>query len=61
PRGPRRLPRGDPATDRLGTGRTRVPLLLGGRALGGYTRFGGQAEASAWDEERGLRRLPPPG
>jgi hypothetical protein len=27
----------------------------------GYTRFGGRAEAAAWDEERGLRRLPPPG
>ena len=27
----------------------------------GYTRFGGQAEAVAWDEERGLRRLRPPG
>jgi len=27
----------------------------------GYARFGGQAEAVAWDEERGLRRLPPPG
>jgi hypothetical protein len=27
----------------------------------GYTRFGGKAEAVAWDEERGLRRLPPPG
>jgi hypothetical protein len=27
----------------------------------GFTRFGGRAEAMAWDEERGLRRLPPPG
>jgi hypothetical protein len=27
----------------------------------GYTRFGDRAEATAWDEERGLRRLPPPG
>ena len=27
----------------------------------GYTRFGGRAEVVAWDEERGLRRLPPPG
>jgi hypothetical protein len=27
----------------------------------GYTRFGGQAEAMAWDEERGLRRLASPG
>ena len=27
----------------------------------GHTRFGGRAEAVAWDEERGLRRLSPPG
>jgi hypothetical protein len=27
----------------------------------GYARFGGRAEALAWDEEHGLRRLPPPG
>jgi len=27
----------------------------------GFTRFGGQPEAVAWDEEGGLRRLPPPG
>jgi hypothetical protein len=27
----------------------------------GFTRFGGRAEAVAWDEEHGLRRLPPPG
>jgi Pyridoxamine 5'-phosphate oxidase len=27
----------------------------------GYVRFGGQAEAVAWDEERGVRRLPSPG
>ena len=27
----------------------------------GYVRFGGQAEAMAWDEEGGLRRLPAPG
>jgi hypothetical protein len=27
----------------------------------GYTRFGGQAQAVAWDEVRGLRRLPSPG
>ena len=27
----------------------------------GYTRFGGRAEALAWGEERGLRRLASPG
>jgi pyridoxamine 5'-phosphate oxidase-like protein len=27
----------------------------------GYTRFGGQTQAVAWDEVRGLRRLPSPG
>ena len=27
----------------------------------GYARFGGRAEAVAWDEERGLRRLAAPG
>lgn len=27
----------------------------------GYTRFGGQAQAVAWDEVRGLTRLPSPG
>jgi hypothetical protein len=27
----------------------------------GYVRFGDAARALAWDEERGLRRLPPPG
>ena len=27
----------------------------------GFVRFGDRAQALAWDEERGLRRLPPPG
>ena len=27
----------------------------------GYVRFGDRAEALTWDEDRGLRRLPPPG
>ena len=27
----------------------------------GYVRFGDRAEALTWDEEHGLRRLPPPG
>jgi hypothetical protein len=28
---------------------------------GGFVRFGDRAQALAWDEERGSRRLPPPG
>jgi hypothetical protein len=27
----------------------------------GFLRFGDRAQALAWDEARGLRRLPPPG